>query len=261
MLLRFHGELYATDAHFFNCEKDATIIPNEKFEFLFSKLLGNQFTVGPIEIEYGICRYYLSIRNPLNFNFSIISMQIKNLYMKRVNDNINLLHLSIKLTKDISVSKILVILDLIRKIIDIYFVFYKAVFYFLSICFNFYKLPKFEAKSKVIDKIVYGFDEFIVTHELTNSVLEDIYNSAKIFSDNNISYFETERINKIFIENTPRIIKFSFKNEITSISTTSYFSENILFNKLAVQILNYLIEKLLLYPLTGCNKKLIDIEE
>ena len=104
------------------------------------------------------------------------------------------------------------------------FVFYKDVFFFLNIRSNFYKLPKFEIKTKVSDKIVYGFDEFIVTHELTNSVLEDIYNSAKIFSDNIISYFETERINKIFIENAQRIIKFSSKNEITSISTTNYVS-------------------------------------
>ena len=353
----FMSELYATDAYFFNCAKDVTIIPNEKFEFLFSKLLENQFTNVPIEVEYGICRYYLSIKNPLNFNFSTISMQMKNLYMKKVNDNINLLHLSRKLTKDIGVSKIIEILDLVRRITDIYslfnkdrlksyynpkdlrfmfkyfeniivrplfsafhmfiididqargkdiFVFYTAVFYFLKICFNFYKLPKFETKSKVSDKIVYGFDEFIVTHELTNSVLEDIYNSAKIFSDGNISYFEIEKIYKIFIENIQRIIKFSFKNEITSISTTSYVSENILLNKLAklnpyiakreklkiiyndlkenkyddnlsliksykiileeleydaaVPILNYLIEKLF-DPLTGCNKKLIDINE
>ena len=37
----------------------------------------NQFTDVLIEIEYGICRYYLSIKNPLNFNFSTISMQMK----------------------------------------------------------------------------------------------------------------------------------------------------------------------------------------
>ena len=55
----------------------------------------NQFTDILIEIEYGICRYYLSIKNLLNFNFSTISMQIKNLYMKKINDNINLLHLLI----------------------------------------------------------------------------------------------------------------------------------------------------------------------
>ena len=55
----------------------------------------NQFTDILIEIEYGICRYYLSIKNLLNFNFSKISMQIKNLYMKKINDNINLLHLLI----------------------------------------------------------------------------------------------------------------------------------------------------------------------
>ena len=55
----------------------------------------NQFTDILIEIEHGICRYYLSIKNLLNFNFSTISMQIKNLYMKKINDNINLLHLLI----------------------------------------------------------------------------------------------------------------------------------------------------------------------
>ena len=55
----------------------------------------NQFTDILIEIEHGICRYYLSIKNLLNFNFSKISMQIKNLYMKKINDNINLLHLLI----------------------------------------------------------------------------------------------------------------------------------------------------------------------
>ena len=280
----FMSELYATDAHFFNLAKGALIFSNDKFEFLFSKLLDNQFINVPIEVEYGMCRYFLSIKNPLNFNFTTISMQMKNLYMKKVVDNINILHLSRKLMKDIGVSKIIEILDLVRRITDIYclydknklksyynpkdlrfmfkyfeniivrplfsafnmyiidieqargkdiFVFYKAVFYFLKICFDFYKLPKFETKSKVSDKIVYGFDGFIVTHELTNSVLEDIYNSAKIFSDHNISYFEIERIYKIFIENVQRIIKFSFKNEITSISNTSYVSENILLNKLA----------------------------
>ena len=176
----------------------------------------------------------------------------------------------------------------------------------MKICFDFYKLPKFETKSKVSDKIVYGFEEFIIKHEITNSVLEDIYNSAKNFSDNNIGYFETERIYKIFIENVQRIIKFSLKNEITSISNTSYVSENIILNKLAklnpfiakreklkmiyeemkekkyddnlslirsyknigeeleydaaVPILNYLIEKLF-DPLTGCNKKLIEIAD
>jgi hypothetical protein len=186
------------------------------------------------------------------------------------------------------------------------FVFYTAVFYFLKICFDFYKLPKFETKSKVSDKVVYGFDEFVIKHELTNSVLEDIYNSAKIFSDNNIGYFEPERIYNIFIENVQRIIKYSLKNEITSISNTSYVSENIVLNKLAklnpyiakrerlkmlyedkkekkyddnlsliksyknieeeleynaaIPILNYLIEKLF-DPLTGCNKKLIEIPE
>ena len=51
-------------------------------------------------------------------------------------------------------------------------------------------MPKFETKSKINDKIVYSFIEFIVTHKLTNSVL-------------------------------------------TNISTTSYVSENNLFNKLA----------------------------
>jgi hypothetical protein len=186
------------------------------------------------------------------------------------------------------------------------FVFYTAVFYFLKICFDFYKLPKFETKSKVSDKVVYGFEEFVIKHEITNSVLEDIYNSAKIFSDNNIGYFEPERIYNIFIENVQRIIKYSLKNEITSISNTSYVSENIILNKLAklnpyiakrerlkmlyedkkekkyddnlsliksyknieeeleynaaIPILNYLIEKLF-DPLTGCNKKLIEIPE
>ena len=45
------NELYATDAHFFNCTKDVTIIPNEKFEFLFAKLLKNQFINVPNEVE------------------------------------------------------------------------------------------------------------------------------------------------------------------------------------------------------------------
>ena len=280
----FMSELYATDAYFFNCAKGAEILSENKFEILFKSLLDKQFYNIPIEVEYGICRYYLSIKNPILFNFSTISMQMKNLYMKNVKDNINILHLSLKLAKDLGVIKIFQILDYVRRITDIYslfdknrlksyqnpkdlrfmfkyfeniivrplftafntylvdidqargrdiFVFYKAVFYFLKICFDFYKCPKFETKSKVSDKIVYGFDEFVVKHELTNSVLEDIYNSAKNFSDNNIGYFETERIYKIFIENVQRIIKFSFKNEITSISNTSYVSENILLNKLA----------------------------
>lgn len=112
-------------------------------------------------------------------------------------------------------------------------VFHKIVFKFLQICYKFYKCPKFETKSKVSDKIVYGFEEFIVKHELTNSVLEDIYNSAKSLSDNSIAYFEIQKVYNIFIENIQRIIKFSFKNEITSISNTSYVSENLILNKLA----------------------------
>ena len=55
----------------------------------------------------------------------------------------------------------------------------------------------------------------------------------KFFSDINTSNFGTERTHKTFIEKVQRIIKFSFKNEITNISTTSYVSENNLFNKLA----------------------------
>ena len=353
----FMSELYSTDASFFNCAKEAEILPEDKYTTLFLALLNKRFYNIPIEVEYGMCRYFLAIKNPLNFNFSTISIQMKNLYMKGIKDNINILHLSRKLSKDIGVSKIIEILDLVRKISLIYslfdknrlksyynpkdlrfmfkyfeniilrplfslfnmyiidieqakgkdiVVFYRAVFYFLKICFDFYKLPKFETKSKVSDKIVYGFEEFIIKHEITNSVLEDIYNSAKNFSDNNIGYFETERIYKIFIENVQRIIKFSLKNEITSISNTSYVSENIILNKLAklnpfiakreklkmiyeemkekkyddnlslirsyknigeeleydaaVPILNYLIEKLF-DPLTGCNKKLIEIAD
>ena len=68
---------------------------------------------------------------------------------------------------------------------------------------------------------------------MTNSVLEDIYNSAKSLSDNSIAYFEIQKVYNIFIENIQRIIKFSFKNEITSISNTSYVSENLILNKLA----------------------------
>ena len=154
--------------------------------------------------------------------------------MKGVKDSTNILHLSRQLSKDKGISKSIEILDLVRRITDIFalfdknklrsyynvkdlrfmfkyfenlivrplfsafnmyiididkargkdiYVFYRAVFYFLKICFDFYKCPKFETKSKVSDKIVYGFEEFIVKHELTNNVLEDIYNSAKIFSD------------------------------------------------------------------------------
>jgi hypothetical protein len=121
------------------------------------------------------------------------------------------------------------------------FVFYRAVFNFLKTCFEFYKCPKFETKSKVSDKIVYGFEEFIVKHELTNSVLEDIYNSAKMFADNNISYFEVEKIFKIYIENIERIIKNNNKIELSSISNTTYVSENTIINRL--ERLNYYIRK------------------
>ena len=247
----FMSELYSTDAAFFNYAKEAEILPEEKYTTLFLALLNKRFYNVPIEVEYGMCRYFLAIKNPLNFNFSTISIQMKNLYMRGIKDNINILHLSRQLTKDTGVPKIIEILDLVRKISLIYslfdknrlksyynpkdlrfmfkyfeniilrplfsafnmyiididqargkdiVVFYRAVFYFLKICFDFYKLPKFETKSKVSDKIVYGFEEFIIKHEITNSVLEDIYNSAKNFSDNNIGYFETERIYKIFIE-------------------------------------------------------------
>ena len=353
----FMSELYSSDGHFFNYAKQAEILPEKKFSELFLKILDKRFYNIPIEVEYGMCRYFLAIKNPLNFNFSTISIQMKNLYMKGIKDNINILHLSRKLSQDIGVIKIIEVLDLVRKITLIYslfdknrlksyynpkdlrfmfkyfeniilrplfsafniyiidieqargkdiFVFYTAVFYFLKICFDFYKLPKFETKSKVSDKVIYGFEEFVIKHELTNSVLEDIYNSAKNFSDNNICYFETERIYNVFIENVQRIIKFTLKNEITSISNTSYVSENVLLNKLArlnpyiakrerlkmiyedlkekkyddnlsliksyktigeeleydaaIPILNYLIEKLF-DPLTGYNKKLIEIDE
>ena len=288
----FLSELYSTDAYFFNCIKDAEIIPQNKLEALFSVLIKKNFYNVPIEVEYGICRYFLAIKNPLNFNFEKITEQMKNLYMKGVKDNTNILHLSRKLSKDIGVPKTIELLDLVRRITDVFsvfdknklksyynekdlrfmfkyfenlivrplfsafnmyiididrsrgkdiYVFYRAVFYFLKICFDFYKLPKFETKSKVSDKIVYGFEEFVVKHELTNSVLEDIYNSAKIFSDNNIGYFEVERIFKLYIENIERIIKNFNKNDPSSISITSYVSENEIIKKLAK--LNYFIAK------------------
>ena len=288
----FMSELYATDAYFFNCIKDAAIISDNKFETIFTVLLKRSFYGVPIEVEYGICRYYLAIKNPLNFNFESISIQMKNLYMKGVKDNTNILHLSRKLAKDKGVPKHIEILDLVRRITDIFslfdknklksyynekdlrfmfkyfenlivrplfsafnmyiididkargkdiYVFYRAVFHFLKICFDFYKCPKFETKSKVSDKIVYGFEEFVVKHELTNSVLEDIYNSAKTFSDNNLGYFEVERLFKLYIENIERIIKNENKIETSSISNTSYVSENEILRKLSR--LNYFIAK------------------
>ena len=283
----FLSELYSSDAYFLNCVKDAEIMSHEKFATLFDSLMKKSFYDIPIEVEYGICRYFLAIKNPLNFNFETITIQMKNLYMKGVkglNDNTNILHLSRRLAKDKGVVKSIEVLDLVRKITSIFslfdknklksyynpkdlrfmfkyfenlivrplfsafnmyiididkargkeiYVFYRAVFYFLKICFDFYKCPKFETKSKVSDKIVYGFEEFVVKHELPNSVLEDIYNSAKTFSDNNIGYFELERIYKLFIENIERIIKHSNKIEASSISNTSYVSEQLILNKLA----------------------------
>ena len=288
----FLAELYSIDAYFFNCIQDAEILPQKKFESIFMSLIKKSFYNVPVEVEYGICRYYLAIKNPLNFNFESIGIQMKNLYMKNVKDNTNILHLSRQLSKDNGVPKSIELLDLVRRIIDIFglfdknrlksyynekdlrfmfkyfenlivrplfsafnmyiididkargkdiYVFYRAVFYFLKICFDFYKCPKFETKSKVSDKIVYGFEEFIVKHELTNSVLEDIYNSAKTFSDNNIGYFEVERIFKLYIENIERIIKNNFKNDPSTISNTSYVSENEILKKLSK--LNFYIAK------------------
>ena len=289
----FMSELYSIDVYFFNCMKNAEILTENKFEALFHTLLKKSFYNVPIEVEYGICRYYLAIKNPLNFNFETINIQMKNLYMKGVSgDNTNILHLSKKLTKDKGVIKSIEILDLVRRITDIFslfnknklksyynvkdlrfmfkyfenlivrplfsafnmyiididkakgkdiYIFYRAVFYFLKICFDFYKCPKFETKSKVSDKIVYGFEEFVVKHELTNSVLEDIYNSAKTFSDNNIGYFEVERIFKLYIENIERIIKNNNKIDASSISNTSYISENEILKKLSK--INFFIAK------------------
>ena len=288
----FLAELYSIDAYFFNCIQDAEILPQKKFESIFMSLIKKSFYNVPVEVEYGICRYYLAIKNPLNFNFESIGIQMKNLYMKNVKDNTNILHLSRQLSKDNGVPKSIELLDLVRRITDIFglfdknrlksyynekdlrfmfkyfenlivrplfsafnmyiididkargkdiYVFYRAVFYFLKICFDFYKCPKFETKSKVSDKIVYGFEEFIVKHELTNSVLEDIYNSAKTFSDNNIGYFEVERIFKLYIENIERIIKNNFKNDPSTISNTSYVSENEILKKLSK--LNFYIAK------------------
>ena len=228
----FMGELYTTDAYFFNLAKDAKIMKDKQFESFFEKLAEKQFNKVPIEVEYGICRYYLAIKNPLNFNFNSISDALKNLYMKNVKDNMNILHLGRKVPKDIGVSKTIELLDYGRELNLIYSlfnkdrlksyynpkdlrfmfkyfeniivrplfsvfnmyiidieqargkdisVFHKIVFKFLQICYKFYKCPKFETKSKVSDKIVYGFEEFIVKHELTNSVLEDIYNLITIY--------------------------------------------------------------------------------
>ena len=288
----FMSEIYTCDAYFFNSIKESEIMSELKLETLFSVLLKKRFYNVPVEVEYGICRYYLTIKNPLNFNFESIYIQMKNLYMSGVKDNTNILHLSRKLAKDKGVSKSVEILDLVRRITDIIslfdknriksyynvkdlrfmfkyfenlivrplfsafnmfiididkakgkdiFVFYRAVFNFLKTCFEFYKCPKFETKSKVSDKIVYGFEEFIVKHELTNSVLEDIYNSAKMFADNNISYFEVEKIFNIYIENIERIIKNNNKIDVSSISNTTYVSENTILNRLAR--LNYYIRK------------------
>ena len=66
----FMGELYTTDAYFFNLAKDAKIMKVKQFESFFEKLAEKQFNKVPIEVEYGICRYYLAIKNPLNFNFN-----------------------------------------------------------------------------------------------------------------------------------------------------------------------------------------------
>ena len=121
----FMSELYSTDASFFNCAKEAEILPEDKYTTLFLALLNKRFYNIPIEVEYGMCRYFLAIKNPLNFNFSTISIQMKNLYMKGIKDNINILHLSRKLSKDIGVSKIIEILDLVRKISLIYSLFDK----------------------------------------------------------------------------------------------------------------------------------------
>ena len=121
----FMSELYATDAYFFNCAKNAEIIPEDKFEKLFESLLNKQFNGIPIEVEYGMCRYFLSIKNPIIFNFSTISKQMKNLYMKNVKDNTNILHLSLRLSKDIGVIKTFQILNYVRRITDIFSLFDK----------------------------------------------------------------------------------------------------------------------------------------
>ena len=274
----FMCEIYSCDGYLFNCIKDGELISEDEFEELFYNLMKKKFLNVPIEIEYGVCRYYLTINNPLIFNFETINIQMKNLYMKGIKDNTNILHLSKKLAKNKGITKYVEILNLIRKLTDIItlfdkdrvksyynvkdlsfmfkyfeniivrplfcffnmliididkakgkdiFVVYRAVFTFLKTCVEFYKCPKFETKSKVSDRIIFGFEEFIVKHELTNSVLEDIYNSAKMFSDNNISYFEIEKIFKIYVENIERIIKFNLKSNSTSTSNSSYNSDNI----------------------------------
>jgi hypothetical protein len=82
----------------------------------------------------------------------------------------------------------MLIIDIDKAKGKVIFVFYRAFPIFWA-CFEFYKSPKFETKSQFSDKIVYVFKEFIVKHELTNSVLEDIYNNGKMFADCNISYF------------------------------------------------------------------------
>ena len=279
----FMSELYTCDAYFFNCLEGADLLSEMEFDELFKDLMDKKFAGVPVEVEYGICRYYLTIKNPLIFNFSTISVQMKNLYMRGIENNTKILHLARKLDKDSGMRKDIEILVFVRKILDIYYlfdikkltsyynpkdfsfmfkyfenlivrplfsafstyiteidkvagkdiyVFYRAVFFFLKICFNFYKCQKFETKSKVSDKIVYGFEEFTVKHELTNSILEDIFNSAKAFSDNVICYFELEKLFKLYIQNIERIIKYNTKVDISSISNSSYVSENLIINKL-----------------------------
>ena len=70
----FLSELYSIDGYFFNSIKDAEIMSEYKFETLFLVLIKKGFYNVPIEVEYGICRYYLAIKNPLNFNFESISI-------------------------------------------------------------------------------------------------------------------------------------------------------------------------------------------
>ena len=107
----FLSELYSIDGYFFNSIKDAEIMSEYKFETLFMVLIKKSFYNVPIEVEYGICRYYLAIKNPLNFNFESISIQMKNLYMRGIKDNTNILHLSRKLAKDKGTPKSIEILE------------------------------------------------------------------------------------------------------------------------------------------------------
>ena len=97
--------------------------------------------------------------------------------------------------------------------------FYQALFYFLKITLSIYLNDKRIKQAIEEEKLKLIYEEISIKIELTKSVLNDIYNDAKMFSDNQIKYFEIQRLYEIFHNNIERVIEVS-KPEASTLGQT-----------------------------------------